>query len=64
MADAHVKDNVSPKRHKDLKPNPGIGQSKGAFACGSDLGDAEGDVENDPALQGEVNPSRVGRTNK
>ena len=55
----------------DLDRNPGIGQSKGAFAAGEDPleieGDntVEGDVENDPGgLGGAVDPERLGRENK
>lgn len=54
----------------DLERNPGIGQSKGAFATGEDPQElegentAEGDVENDPDNQGRVNANRLGRTNK
>jgi hypothetical protein len=70
VANAHIKHNLNPKLDEDLKDNPGIGQSKGAFARGGDLDDAEGentmegDVENDPGPQGEADPRRVGRTNK
>jgi hypothetical protein len=70
VADAHVKHNLNPKLDEDLIDNPGIGQSKGAYARGGDIKDAEGvntvegDVENDPAPTGGVNPDRVGRTNK
>lgn len=61
---------AGPKQDEDLKTNPGIGQSKGAFAAGEDIDDAdgdntvEGDVENDPEPTGGVNPNRIGRTNK
>jgi hypothetical protein len=47
----------SSKRDEDLRENPGIGQSKGAFAAGGDLDDAEGestvegDVDNDAGPQ-------------
>lgn len=70
MTNAHAKHNANPKLDEDLKKNPGIGQSKGAYARGGDLDDAEGentvegDVENDPGPQGQINPERVGRTNK
>jgi hypothetical protein len=70
MGNAHVKHNLNPKLDEDLIDNPGIGQSKGAYSRGGDLDDAEGnntmegDVENDPGPQGQVNPDRVGRTNK
>ena len=60
-----------PKLQDDLERNPGIGQSKGAFATGQDPMDAEGDntvegdVENDPGgLGGAVDPERLGRENK
>jgi hypothetical protein len=54
----------------DLERNPGIGQSKGAFRTGEKPqaieGDStvEGDIENDPDAIGQVNPNRLGRTNK
>jgi hypothetical protein len=54
----------------DLRNNPGIGQSKGAFAMGGDLdyaeGDntVEGDVENDTNAAGGVPETQVGRTNR
>ena len=53
---------------RDLRNNPGIGQSKGAYAMGGDLDFAEGentvegDVENDADSQGRVT-SDLGRTN-
>ncbi len=59
-----------PKRDEDLRNNPGIGQSKGAYAMGGDLDDAEGentvegDVENDPDAIGRVREDRLGRTNR
>jgi len=66
-----AKDGIAdPKQDEDLKTNPGIGQSKGVFAAGEDIEDAEGentiegDVENDPEPSGGVNPDRIGRTNK
>jgi len=55
---------------RDLRSNPGIGQSKGAYAAGGDLDDAEGentvegDVENDPDGLGKATETRLGRTNK
>ena len=70
MSGAHTKSRTNPNLDKDLHKNPGIGQSKGAFARGGKLEDAEGentmegDVENDPGRLGQVNPNRVGRTNK
>lgn len=57
-------------RDQDLRTNPGIGQSKGAYAMGGDLDYAEGentvegDVENDPDELGRVKESRLGRTNR
>lgn len=57
------------KQDEDLKENPGIGPSKGAYASGEELDDAdgdntvEGDVENDPQGEGSVDPNRLGRTN-
>ena len=54
----------------DLQDNPGIGQSKGAFATGADLDTAEGentvegDVENDPDALGRVPEGKLGRTNR
>lgn len=58
------------KQDEDLKRNPGIGQSKGAYASGEELEDLEaentfeGDVENDVEPSGAVRPERLGRTNK
>ena len=54
---------------KDLRINPGIGQSKGLNRFTGDdeiLGDAteEGDVSNETNPQGGVNPAHRGRTNK
>jgi hypothetical protein len=67
---AHVKSKTSPFE-SDLDRDPGIGQSKGAFATGADPdeieGDntVEGDVENDPnALGGIGKRGGLGRTNK
>lgn len=59
-----------PKLDEDLRSNPGIGQSKGAYAMGGDLdyaeGDntVEGDVENDPGPTGGVPEGKLGRTNR
>jgi len=59
-----------PKLDDDLRRNPGIGQSKGAYAMGGDLDDAEGDntvegdVENDPTAAGAVPEGKLGRTNR
>ncbi|EMD83451.1 hypothetical protein [Pacificimonas flava] len=58
------------EQDEDLRSNPGIGQSKGAYAMGGDLDDAEGentvegDVENDPDALGQVKEDRLGRTNR
>lgn len=58
-----------PQLDEDLRQNPGIGQSKGAYAMGGDLDYAEGentvegDVENDAGPNGEVS-RRPFRTNK
>jgi hypothetical protein len=54
----------------DLKVNPGIGASKGAFATGEDPrqleggNTVEGDVGNDTNPQGGIDPGKLGRTNK
>ena len=54
---------------KDLRINPGIGQSKGLNRFTGDdeiLGDTteEGDVSKDTTANGGVDPDRRGRTNK
>jgi hypothetical protein len=55
---------------RDLRNNPGIGQSKGAYAMGGDLdyaeGDStvEGDVENEAGPQGQATEGKLGRTNR
>jgi len=61
----------TPRLPDDLQRNPGIGASKGAFAAtGADPetieadNTAEGDVMNDGAKGGGVNPSKVGGINK
>ena len=60
-----------PPLQDDLKRNPGIGASKGAFAAtGADPEDieatntAEGDVMNDVTREGGVDPNHRGRTNR
>lgn len=59
-----------PKMDQDLRHNPGIGQSKGAYAMGGDLDYAEGentvegDIENDPDNLGRVPEGKLGRTNR
>ena len=58
-----------PKLDQDLESNPGIGQSKGAYAMGGDLDYAEGentvegDTENDANASGGVPEGQRGRTN-
>jgi hypothetical protein len=70
MSDTGQRFTEAQKRNEDLHENPGIGQSKGAYARGGDLGDAEGentlegDVENDATPLGGANPEKMGRTNK
>ena len=57
---------------KDLRDDPGIGASKGMIKAGDldrdDIEDGEntftGDVANDVGPNGEVDPNKVGRTNK
>jgi hypothetical protein len=55
---------------KDLKQNPGIGQSTGidntrdTFEDEEGENTIEGDVLNDTTPQGGVNPRQRGRTNK
>ena len=55
---------------RDLRGNPGIGQSKGAYAMGGDLDYAEGcstvegDVENEAGLHGQATEGKIGRTNR
>ena len=59
-----------PKLDEDLRRNPGIGQSKGAYAMGGDLDYAEGentvegDVENDTTATDGVPEDERGRTNR
>jgi hypothetical protein len=67
----HAKTNIAAHaKDRDLKGNPGIGASKGAWSTGEDprsiAGDStvEGDVANDTTPQGGVDPRQVGRTNK
>jgi hypothetical protein len=54
---------------KDLKQDPGIGQSKGIrgpseYESLKRDNTIEGDVANDPTPQGGANPGHRGRTNK
>jgi hypothetical protein len=60
-----------PRPPDDLERNPGIGTSKGVYsrtgAGPEELeadNTAEGDVMNDTAQTGGVNPDQTGRTNK
>ena len=59
-----------PKLNEDLRRNPGIGQSKGAYAMGGDLDYAEGentvegDVENDTTATDGVPEDERGRSNR
>jgi hypothetical protein len=59
-----------PKFDEDLENNPGIGQSKGAYAMGGDLDYAEGentvegDTENDANAAGGVPEGQRRRTNR
>jgi hypothetical protein len=59
-----------PKLDEDLVRNPGIGQSKGAYAMGGDLDYAEGentvegDVDNDATASDGVPEGERGRTNR
>ncbi len=54
----------------DLKRDPGIGSSKGAFATGEDPrgikadNTVESDVANETTREGGVDPRHRGRTNK
>ncbi|HET9810517.1 MAG TPA: hypothetical protein VFP53_02330 [Sphingomicrobium sp.] len=54
----------------DRKRDPGIGQSKGAYATGEDPelidgeNTVEGDIEGDSTYGGGADPSQLGRTNK
>lgn len=69
MTDDRQRFTEGSKRDEDLRENPGIGQSKGAFARGGNLDHAEGentvegDVENDSGAQGEPS-QRTGRENR
>jgi hypothetical protein len=53
----------------DLERNPGIGQSKGTTATGSDASEiegdntVEGDIENDPDATGAVREGHLGHLN-
>ena len=61
----------TPAPPDDLRRNPGIGASKGAFAAtGNDpetiegANTVEGDVASDVDRNGGLDPNRLGRTNK
>lgn len=64
------KDKARTNFDRDLRGNPGIGQSKGAYGMGGDLdyaeGDStfEGDVENQVGLYGQPTERKLGRTNR
>lgn len=66
MSNKHPKTDHS--SDKDLRQDPGIGQSKGRPGPGDPVigGDntVEGDVLNDTTPQGGVDPDQRGRTNK
>jgi hypothetical protein len=70
MAGSEPKPIAGSKYNEDLHRNPGIGQSKGAYATGEQPeeieGDntVEGDVENDTDPAGRVDADRLGRTNE
>jgi len=68
MAGRKADGDAGPKQDEDLRRNPAIGQSRGAYAAGEDIEEGEntveGDVENDPEPSGGVNPDRMGRTNR
>jgi hypothetical protein len=70
MAGSEPKPIAGSKYNEDLRRNPGIGQSKGAYATGERPeeieGDntVEGDVENDTDAAGRVDADRLGRTNQ
>lgn len=54
---------------KDLKINPGIGQSKGLsrFTGDDDIAGGsteEGDVANETTREGGIDPNHLGRTNR
>ena len=69
MNDTRQLDQIHQKVDKDLKRNPGIGQSKGAFSTGippeeiEGENTVEGDTENNAGRFGEVKIGRE-RTNK
>jgi hypothetical protein len=70
MAGSETKPIAGSKYDEDLRRNPGIGQSEGAFATGERPeaieGDntVEGDVDNDTDPAGRVDADRLGRSNK
>jgi hypothetical protein len=69
MTDTNQLDRTSQDTDKDLKRNPGIGQSKGSFATGEDPqsiegeNTVEGDTENNAGAFGEMKLARE-RTNQ
>lgn len=68
--DKHPKSSGDGPFQSDLDRNPGIGQSKGAFATGEDPEEieadntVEGDTENETRDDGGVDENKLGRTNK
>jgi hypothetical protein len=70
MSTKHEKARGESPFASDLERNPGIGQSKGAFATGADPEElegentVEGDVENDANAQGGVDERQRMRTNE
>ena len=69
MSNTRQLDQIDDESEKDLKRNPGIGQSKGSFATGISPEEiegestVEGDTENNAGPFGEVKLGRE-RTNK
>lgn len=65
----HPRRQADPLPADDLACNPGIGASRGTTAAGEDPdliegeNTTEGDVANDTALGGGVDPNQRGRTN-
>ena len=76
MTDTKKREALDSNLDRDLRGNPGIGQSKGAFAMSGsrdaldDLEDlegvstVEGDVENEANPFGGATEGKVGRTNR
>jgi hypothetical protein len=70
MSTRHQKSRSGGPFTGDLERNPGIGQSRGAFATAADLQElegentVEGDVENDANAQGGIDEHQRARTNE